>query len=74
MHTSNFNKTKDLIANQALKVTSTAKVFFYHKIALDVQLINFLLEKITFRSRDIYIFALKSTGFKIYDVIIGIAT
>ena len=29
--TSNFNETKDLIANQALKVTSTAKVFFTTK-------------------------------------------
>ena len=37
-----------------LKVTSATKVFFFQKVALDLQLMNFLFEEKTmFRSRDI---------------------
>ena len=60
-----------------LNVTSTAKPFLCHKVAHDVQLMNFFIlrkSNVSFsRYLDFCVFV-KFTDFKICDVIIGNAT
>ena len=62
---------------KCVKVISATKLFFCHKVALDVQLMNFFIwsKNNIFSTRylDFCVF-MKSTDLKICDVIIGIAT
>ena len=65
------------VPNFRLKVTSATKLFFCHKVALDVQLMNVFIwskNNISFTRYLDFCVYVKPTNFKICDVIISIAT